>query len=240
DASGIIRSRSLDSSLKIFLKGFYLQNTSQELNLPTFEKEDVLLVTGKFRIIDHIEDGNKVPALKMILNDLVPIKLDPNNVPSFPILVNMTAVVDDPPVISDDKDVTMSVVMHDHVDQEPIKIPIECYYSALAPHLMRITEIIKKNSVLYINGELILYDNTNYVHVKSLSFPEGQKKESKTSAKPPWESDNSSESSKPSAAKTIAARVKNTNDRRKVTDLAKEALANSNKSSASTSAPANT
>ena len=148
--------------------------------------------------------------------------------------------------------------MHDHVDQEPIKIPIECYYSAIAPHLMCITEIIKKNSVLYINGELILYENTNYVHVKSLSFPEGQKKESKTSAKPPWESDNSSESSKPSVAKTIAARVKNnirqnkeptfsmTNpypqatNHRKVTDLAKEALANSNKSSTSTSAPANT
>ncbi|CAG8718881.1 9605_t:CDS:2, partial [Dentiscutata heterogama] len=258
DASGIIRSRSLDSSLKIFLKGFYPQNTSQELGLPPFEKEDVLLVTGKFRTIEHIdENGNKAPALKIILNDLVPIKLDPNNVPSFPILINMTAVVDDPPVISDDKDVTMSVIMHDHVDQEPIKIQIECYYSALAPHLMRITEIIKKNSVLYINGELILYDDTIYVHVKSLSFPEGQKKDSKISAKPPWESESSTESNKPSVAKTIAARVKNSirrnkepissttnpypqaNNRRKITDLAKEALANSNKSSASTSAPAN-
>ncbi|CAG8488305.1 11446_t:CDS:2 [Dentiscutata heterogama] len=168
DTSGIIRSRSLDSSLKIFLKGFYLQNASQKLSLPPFEKEDVLLVTEKFCTIDHIDESN------------------PNNVPSFLILINMTTVVKDPPVISDDKDVTIA-----------------------APHLMRITEIIKKNSILYINGELILYDDTNYVHVKSLSFPDMQKKEPKISAKPPWESESSDRSDRPSVAKTIATRVKN-------------------------------
>ncbi|CAG8742525.1 9033_t:CDS:1, partial [Dentiscutata heterogama] len=56
DALGIICSQSLDSFLKIFLKGFYLQNASQELSLPLFKKENVLLVTGKFRTIDHIDE----------------------------------------------------------------------------------------------------------------------------------------------------------------------------------------
>ncbi|CAG8728057.1 6614_t:CDS:1, partial [Cetraspora pellucida] len=65
NATGIIHFWSLDSVLKIFLKGFYSQNVSQELSLLPFEKKDVILVTGKFRIIDHIdESSSKVPTLK--------------------------------------------------------------------------------------------------------------------------------------------------------------------------------
>ncbi|RIB20480.1 hypothetical protein C2G38_2179161 [Gigaspora rosea] len=154
DSSGVIRSRSLDSLLKIFLKGFYLQDTSKELNFPSYDIEDVVIVMGKFRTVEYInEKDEKAPTLKIILNDLVHLNIKPENLPEFPILVNMTAVVEEPPTIGDD--ITMTVTMHDHVDQAFVQIPMKCYYSATAPHLTRITEFIKKDSVLYINGELI-------------------------------------------------------------------------------------
>ncbi|CAG8532026.1 26207_t:CDS:2, partial [Racocetra persica] len=119
--------------------GFYSQDISQELNLPSFEKGDVILVTRKFQIVDYMDEN----------------------------------------------------------------------YSAFALHLMRITEIIKKNLILYINGKLILYENANYVYVKSLSFPDSQKKELNLSVPLPWRSEASVEPNKSPVVKTIATRVKN-------------------------------
>ncbi|CAG8810652.1 16647_t:CDS:1, partial [Gigaspora rosea] len=60
-----IRSRSLNSPLKIFLKGFYPQDTSKELNLPSYDIENVVIVTGKFRSIEYInEKDEKASTLK--------------------------------------------------------------------------------------------------------------------------------------------------------------------------------
>ncbi|RIB04469.1 hypothetical protein C2G38_2222288 [Gigaspora rosea] len=188
--------------------------TSKELNLPSYDIENVVIVTGKFRSIEYInEKDEKASTLKIILNDLVHLNIKPENLPEFPILVNMTAVAEEPPTIGDD--ITMTVTMHDHVDQAFVQIPMKCYYSATAPHLTRITEFIKKDSVLYINGELILYDNTNYVHVKSISFPDSQKKKigMSVSVKPLWESESSDKTNKTSIAQTIAEKVKNNTKR---------------------------
>ncbi|CAG8461762.1 8497_t:CDS:2 [Scutellospora calospora] len=99
------------------------------------------------------------------------------------------------------------------------KILIKCYYSTTAPYLIHITEMIRKNSVLYINRKLILYDDVNYVHVKSISFSDSQKKEigEATSVKPLWESENLNELSETNTViQTIAT----------VSDLTKEALTN--------------
>ncbi|RIB07253.1 hypothetical protein C2G38_2214998 [Gigaspora rosea] len=181
---------------------FYPQDTSKELNLPSYDIEDVVIVTGKFRTVEYInEKDEKAPTLKM------------KNLPEFPILVNMTTVVEEPPTIGDD--ITMTVTMHDHVDQAFVQIPMKCYYLATAPHLTRITEFIKKDSVLYINEELILYDNTNYVHVKSISFPDSQKKKigMSISVKPLCESESSDKTNKTSIAQTIAEKVKNNTKR---------------------------
>ncbi|CAG8806219.1 17509_t:CDS:2, partial [Gigaspora rosea] len=113
DSSGVIRSQSLDSPLKIFLKGFYPQNTSKELNLPSYDIEDVVIVMGKFRTVEYInEKDEKATTLKIILNDLVHLNIKPENLLEFLILVNMTAVVEEPPTIGDD--ITMTVTMHDH------------------------------------------------------------------------------------------------------------------------------
>ncbi|CAG8666395.1 11379_t:CDS:1, partial [Scutellospora calospora] len=65
DASGLINSRSLNIPQKVFLKAFYLQDASCEFGLITFEKDDVILATGKFCVIEYVnEDDEKLPALK--------------------------------------------------------------------------------------------------------------------------------------------------------------------------------
>ncbi|CAG8806353.1 1055_t:CDS:1, partial [Racocetra persica] len=51
DVSEIINSQSLDSPQKVFLKRFYSQDLSEEFNLITFEKRDIILVTSKFQIV---------------------------------------------------------------------------------------------------------------------------------------------------------------------------------------------
>ncbi|CAG8442404.1 9608_t:CDS:2, partial [Scutellospora calospora] len=65
EASGIVRSRSLNSSLNVTLVGFYPHDLDQELSLSEFENEDVVLATGNFRIIEDInKNGKKYPVLK--------------------------------------------------------------------------------------------------------------------------------------------------------------------------------
>lgn len=66
DASGFMKSRSSNSPLKIFLKGFYSQNSTQKYSLPPFEKENVILATGKFRVVEYINEKNEnLSALKV-------------------------------------------------------------------------------------------------------------------------------------------------------------------------------
>ncbi|CAG8686788.1 13960_t:CDS:2, partial [Cetraspora pellucida] len=108
DASGIMNSRSLNLPQKVFLKGFYPQNIFQEFSLSAFEKEDVILATSKFRIIECInENDEKIPALKILLNDLVRFNIDPSDIPKFPIMINMTAVVQEPSITKNDDTVTI-------------------------------------------------------------------------------------------------------------------------------------
>ncbi|CAG8824727.1 13396_t:CDS:2, partial [Gigaspora rosea] len=69
EASGIVRSRSLNFPLNIILIGFYSNNAIQELSLPEFENGDII-----------------------VLNDIVRFNdIDPNNIPAFSIMLNMTA-----------------------------------------------------------------------------------------------------------------------------------------------------
>ncbi|CAG8819107.1 23221_t:CDS:1, partial [Gigaspora rosea] len=53
-------------TVKNLLKEFYPQDTSKELNLPSYDIEDVVIVTGKFRTVEYInEKDEKAPTLKM-------------------------------------------------------------------------------------------------------------------------------------------------------------------------------
>ncbi|CAG8757976.1 10480_t:CDS:2, partial [Cetraspora pellucida] len=193
---------------KVFLKGFYPQNISQEFSLSAFEKEDVILATGKFRVVECInENDEKIPALKNLLNDLVRFNIDPSDIPKFPIIINMTAVVQEPPITKND-DVLMTVILTNHMDQGETVIEIDCYYLASAPHLARMTPTIKKNSVLFICGEFILHDNKNYVYIKNMSFQGIQKPLIDINVSTvPWENPTSNETRKPvSIAETLAAK----------------------------------
>ncbi|CAG8468583.1 2847_t:CDS:2, partial [Scutellospora calospora] len=209
DASAIMNSHSLNSSLKIFLKGFYSRNTTQEFSLPSFGKEDVVLVTGKFRVVEYINEKNEtLSAIKIVINDLVHFGIELTNLPKFPALVCMTAIVQELPKVDGD-DATMVVVMTDYMDQDSTSTQMNCYYLATAPHLMRVTRAIKKNSLLFINGEFLLYNNKIFVHVKNITFSGYQKslENTNTSAEIPWESELHNEPNKHvSFAETIAER----------------------------------
>ncbi|CAG8801804.1 17857_t:CDS:1, partial [Dentiscutata erythropus] len=64
-ASGVVRSRSLDSPLNIILIRFYPYDVIQELHLPEFEDKDIILATGNFHIVENIDqDNKKFPILK--------------------------------------------------------------------------------------------------------------------------------------------------------------------------------
>ncbi|CAG8560920.1 3251_t:CDS:2, partial [Cetraspora pellucida] len=212
DASALVNSRSLNISQKIFLKGFYPQDTSQEFGLTMFEKDNVILVTGKFRIVEYVNENNeKLLALKILLNDVVCFDLDPSEIPKFPILINMTAVVQKPPTIKNN-DALMAVTLTDYMDQERTVIEVDCYYSATAPHLTRLTPTIKKNSVLYISGEFILHDNKNYVYIKNMSYSDFQKSilDVNVSTKVLWQDKTQNEANKSiSIAETLAAKFDN-------------------------------
>lgn len=38
------------------LKGFYPVNATQEFSIPSFEKEDIILATRKFRTIEYMNE----------------------------------------------------------------------------------------------------------------------------------------------------------------------------------------
>ncbi|CAG8745526.1 9172_t:CDS:2, partial [Dentiscutata erythropus] len=164
--SGVVRSRSLDSSLNVILTGFYHHDTVQELNLPEFEDKDVVLATGNFCIIEYTgQNDEKYSILKITLNDVVRFNiLDLDNLPVFPILINMTALVQEDLEI-DNEDVVMNVLTKNYVDQDYVNLKLTCYYSTSAQYLMNTIAVIKKDSVVYINGELMITDDDNIVHI---------------------------------------------------------------------------
>ncbi|CAG8438641.1 11265_t:CDS:2 [Dentiscutata heterogama] len=212
EASGVIRSRSLNTSLNITLIGFYHDDTIQELSLPEFKEEDVVLATGNFRIVEGVDnEGNKYPILRIILNDIVCFNnIDPNDLPAFPILINMTAITQEDPTIGEE-DVTFKVLVKNFIDQDYVNIEIICYHPVSTRHLMNVTAVIRKHTVLYINGELIITDDSNIVYIKSISFPEFQKitPVSRGLIELPWESKNQNDKTTQSTvAQTIAGRVK--------------------------------
>ncbi|CAG8751267.1 9768_t:CDS:1, partial [Dentiscutata heterogama] len=77
------------------------------------------------------------------------------------------------PVI-DEEDVTIKVSSRNFIDKDYINIEMICYYSVYAQHLMNMITSIKKHSVIYINGELMITNNSNIVHIRNISFPEYQ------------------------------------------------------------------
>ncbi|CAG8687274.1 20478_t:CDS:2 [Cetraspora pellucida] len=227
EALGIVRSRSLNSPLNVILIGFYLTNTIQELSLSEFKNGDVILVTGNFRIIENIDNDNKkYPILKIVLNNIVCFNdIDPNNIPAFPILLNMTAVAQEEPII-DEEDVTIKVSSKNFIDQDYINIKIMCYYFVYARHLMNVITSVKKHLVIYINGELMITDNANIVHIRSISFPEYQNLilSARDSIHLTWETkdkDKDDENKSTNIAQTIASRVKGSICYKKITPTTK-------------------
>ncbi|CAG8804271.1 25466_t:CDS:2, partial [Dentiscutata erythropus] len=78
--------------------GFYSQNDdTPDQTLATFSPEDVLLVTSKFWFVENLDDeGKKFPVLKIVLHHIVQLTINPTDLPAFPLLINMTAIVVEP------------------------------------------------------------------------------------------------------------------------------------------------
>ncbi|CAG8548916.1 15050_t:CDS:2, partial [Gigaspora rosea] len=111
----------------------------------------------------------------VILNDVVRFTtLDPENLPVFPIIINMIALVKEDPKINK-KDVTITIIAKNYINQGDVYIDMICYHLTSTQHLMNVTIVVKKYSVVYVNEELILTDNSRIVHIQNLSFPEFQK-----------------------------------------------------------------
>ncbi|CAG8456359.1 12240_t:CDS:2 [Dentiscutata heterogama] len=224
-ALGIVRSQSLDFPLNIILTGFYHHDTIQELNLPEFEDKDVVLATEHFRIIEGTsQNDEKYSILKITLNDVVRFDtLDSNDLSAFPILINMTALVQEDPEI-DNEDVVINVLTKNYVDQGYNSLKLTCYHPTSAQYLTNTTAVIKKDSVIYVNGELMITDDDNIIHIRN---------ESK-------DRNNTNQQNAFTVAQTIATRVKGstrckkttpnpkpylkTNSCPKVTDLANNLL----------------
>ncbi|RIB09041.1 hypothetical protein C2G38_2209969 [Gigaspora rosea] len=158
-ASGVTRLRNSASPLNVLLVGFYSKDEYTQdptvSTLSTFSTEDVLFVTGKFRFIEEKDnDEMKLPILKIILHSVVRLAINPSDLPAFPLLINMTAVVTNLP--RNDPD-------HDDVS-----------FSS-ATHLTPTTNSLKKGTTLFMNGELLIVENTYVVHLRGINFCEYQK-----------------------------------------------------------------
>ncbi|CAG8814860.1 11343_t:CDS:2, partial [Racocetra persica] len=166
---------------------FYPQNKTQESVLASFATEDVLQVTGKFQIIENMdEDGKKYPV---ILSEVVHLAIDPSNLPIFPILINMTAVAVELPQIESDN-IILAIETKDYVDQDYVTQKLEYCHLKSAQHLALTTSSVKVGSVLFISGELMLMMicNNYIVHLHTISFAETQKSgvNLKTPTNLPW------------------------------------------------------
>ncbi|CAG8801131.1 25742_t:CDS:2, partial [Dentiscutata erythropus] len=124
-------------------------NSPQKILLKGFYNHDFL---EEF-ILPKFEEGNVIFATE------------------FPVLINMIAKVRNSPTIKDN-DAIMVVAFTDHINQDSFTIEIDCHYLALAPHLIRITPTIKKNSQkLLLNPVNIPWKNkTSSETIKSQSI----------------------------------------------------------------------
>ncbi|KAF0501468.1 hypothetical protein F8M41_019999 [Gigaspora margarita] len=76
---------------------------------------------------------------------------------------------------SDHDDILFSVETKDFIDQDSIVLRLECYYLKLATHLVLITNSLKKRTMLFMNKELLIINNTYIAHLCSINFCEYQK-----------------------------------------------------------------
>ncbi|CAG8674031.1 9061_t:CDS:2, partial [Cetraspora pellucida] len=215
-AAAVMRPRGKDSALNLLLVRFYPQNKPQKSILASFAIDDVLLVTGKFRIIENVDEGGKkYPVLKVILFEIVHLTIDPSNLPVFPILINMTAVAIELPQVESDN-IILTVETKDYVDQDYVTQKLECYHLKSAQHLAPTTSSVKVGSVLFISGELILMlIHDNYiVHLRTINFAESQKSgvNLKTPANLPWLNETSTNKSnnKPTFLNQVSTNKLNT------------------------------
>ncbi|CAG8701535.1 25644_t:CDS:2, partial [Racocetra persica] len=150
--------------------------------LVPFATEDVLLVTGKFWIIENIdEDRKKYSVLKIILSEVIHLAIDPNNLPIFPILINITAVTIELPQNESDN-IILTVETKDYIDQDYVTQKLEYYHLKSAQHFTPTTSSVKVGSVLFISRELtltIIHDNY-IIYLHTISFAKSQKSETLT------------------------------------------------------------
>ncbi|CAG8539932.1 3583_t:CDS:1 [Cetraspora pellucida] len=135
----------------------------------------------------------------------------------------MTAVTQKEPVI-DEEDVTIKVSSKNFIDQDYINIEMMCYYSVYAQHLMNVIASVKKHSVIYINRELIITDDSNIVHIQNISFSEYQNSilSARDSTHLSWKDKDKDDKNKSNTvAQTIATRVKRSIHCKKTTPTTK-------------------
>ncbi|CAG8812078.1 9323_t:CDS:2 [Gigaspora margarita] len=208
-AAGITRLRNNDVNLNVLLVAFYSNN---QQNMVSFSTEDVLLITGKFRLIEETDDeGNMYPILKITLTDAVPLNIDLINLPKFPLLINMTAVALENAEINQ-TDIIIPIETKDYMDQDNVIQTFKSYHLTNAQHLTCITSTVKKGSVMFISGELILVDETFIIHLRSINFSEHQKLSVtvKNLSNLPWqiEAPTNKSDTVENVSQTIATRVK--------------------------------
>ncbi|CAG8764223.1 6732_t:CDS:2 [Dentiscutata erythropus] len=163
-AAGITCLRTNDVNLNVLLIAFYSNN---QQNMVSFSTEDVLLVTGKFHFIEEQDDdGNSYPILKITLTDAVPLNIDPVNLPKFPLLINMTAVALENAEINQ-TDIVILIETKDYMDQDNVVQTFRSYHLTNAQHLTRISTTVKRGSVMFISGELIMVDETFIIHLRT-------------------------------------------------------------------------
>ncbi|KAF0552077.1 hypothetical protein F8M41_022683 [Gigaspora margarita] len=76
---------------------------------------------------------------------------------------------------SDYNIILLSVEMKNFVNQIDTELKFECYYPRSAQHLMPTNTSVKKGSILFINRELMIVDNTYDVLFHSINFCKYQK-----------------------------------------------------------------
>ncbi|CAG8612447.1 17248_t:CDS:2 [Cetraspora pellucida] len=227
-ATRVIHLKNNASLLNVLLVRFYPQNDdTQDPTLLPFSTEDVLLATGKFRFVKEVDnDEKKFPILKaclllIILYNIVPLVIDPSDLPESPLLISITATVIEPPQNDPhNEDISLSIETKDFMDQGNITLKLEL-------------------STLFMNGDLMIVDDAYVVQLHNINFyvsnesPEiNNSDESSTNKTPPIELGTEK------VARMVASRVKDgrqkrstetkpylkLNERPKVTNLAKKML----------------
>ncbi|CAG8617125.1 26466_t:CDS:2, partial [Dentiscutata erythropus] len=171
---------------------------------------------GKFRFIEELDnDEKKLPILKIVLYNVIRLAINPSDLPVFLLLINITAVVTEPARNdSDHDDISFSVETRDFMDQDNTVLKLECYHLKLANHLIHTTNSLKKGFILFMNGELLIVDDTYVVHLHDVNFCEYQKAAVNVTnpANLPWLNGPSQSptnvSSPEKVTRTIASRVK--------------------------------